>query len=220
SRVLAIRGQVLPATPCDVRLWAQLEDGRRVEGESKITEAGGKITTIGCHPANPPALPKVLEAIEEAEVIVIGPGSLYTSVIPNLLVPEITAAIARRTCLADEKTRIPCIYICNIMTQPGETQDYSVADHIRAIDAACGYSLFDTVLVEKSQPSARSLIRYAQQQSHPVALDLEEIAKLDRQVLSAIVMWEDDSGVVRHNSGRLARVVMRWYKRVQDLGLS
>ncbi|HIK30666.1 MAG TPA: YvcK family protein [Oscillatoriales cyanobacterium M59_W2019_021] len=220
SRVLAIRGQVLPATRCDVQLWAQLEDGRRVEGESKITEAGGKIVTIGCHPANPPALPKVLEAIEEAEVIVIGPGSLYTSVIPNLLVPEITEAIARRTCLADERTRIPCIYICNIMTQPGETQGYSVADHIRAIDAACGRPLFDTVLVEKTQPSARALIRYAQQQSHPVSVDFEDIAKLDRQVLSAYVMAEDKGGVVRHHSGRLARVVLRWYKRVRDVGLS
>lgn len=220
SRVLAIRGQVLPATRCDVQLWAQLEDGRRVEGESKITEAGGKIATIGCNPANPPALPKVLEAIAEAEAIIIGPGSLYTSVIPNLLVPEITEAIARRTCLADERSRIPCIYICNIMTQPGETQGYSVADHIRAIDAACGRPLFDTVLVEKTQPSARALIRYAQQQSHPVSVDFEDIAKLDRQVLPAYVMAEDEAGVVRHDSGRLARIVLRWYKRFRDVGLS
>ena len=86
---------MLPATLSDVRLWAELADGRRIEGESRITEANGKITKIGCTPTNPPALPAALKAIEEADYIIIGPGSLYTSIIPNLLVPEIAEAIAR-----------------------------------------------------------------------------------------------------------------------------
>ena len=84
SKVLAVRGQVLPATLSDVRLWADLADGRRIEGESNITAAGGNIVKIGCTPSNPPALPKALQAIQEADYIIIGPGSLYTSVIPNL----------------------------------------------------------------------------------------------------------------------------------------
>lgn len=203
SKVLAIRGQVLPATLSDVRLWAELSDGRRIQGESKITEAGGTIVKIGCIPENPPALPAAIKAIKEADYIIMGPGSLYTSVIPNLLVPEIADAIAA--------SEAPRIYVCNIMTQPGETQGYTVADHIRAIDAACGRPLFNAVLVHKKSPSARALIRYAQQQSHPVFVDREAIAQLGRRIVLANVMHEDETGCVRHNSERLARVLWRWY---------
>ncbi|BAU15260.1 hypothetical protein LEP3755_58180 [Leptolyngbya sp. NIES-3755] len=209
SKVLAIRGQVLPATLSDVRLWAELADGRYIEGESNITEARGKIVRMGCKPANPPALPKALDAIEEADYIVIGPGSLYTSVIPNLLVPEIADAIEAR--------QVPCIYVCNIMTQPGETDGYSVADHIRAIDQACGRRLFDSVLVQKTSPSARALLRYAQEQSHPVDLDADAIAQLGRQVIRANIMIEDEeTGYVRHDSRKLARVIFRWYERARQ----
>ncbi|BAZ22217.1 hypothetical protein NIES4073_30990 [Kalymmatonema gypsitolerans NIES-4073] len=203
SKVLAIRGQVLPATLSDVRLWAELSDGRRIQGESKITEAGGSIVKIGCIPENPPGLPAAIKAIKEADYIIMGPGSLYTSVIPNLLVPEIADAIAA--------SEAPRIYVCNIMTQPGETQGYTVADHIRAIDAACGRPLFNAVLVHKKSPSARALIRYAQQQSHPVFVDREAIAQLGRRIVLANVMHEDETGCVRHNSERLARVLWRWY---------
>jgi uncharacterized cofD-like protein len=208
SKVLAVRGEVLPATLCDVNLWAELADGRRIEGESSITEAGGSIRTIGCTPANPPALPKALQAIREADFIIIGPGSLYTSVIPNLLVPEIASEIAQR--------QIPRIYVCNMMTQPGETQGYTVADHIRAIDSACGQPLFTAVLAQRKVPSAKALIRYAQEQSHPVFLDREAVAQLGRRIVLANVMEEDpETGYVRHNPQQLARVLLRWYSRAQ-----
>ncbi|MGH2412753.1 MAG: gluconeogenesis factor YvcK family protein, partial [Microcystaceae cyanobacterium] len=111
SKVLAVRGRVLPATLSDVRLWAELSDGRLIEGESNITEAGGQIRKFGCLPANPPALPAAIKAIEDADYIIIGPGSLYTSVIPNLLVPEIREAIAI--------DKFPRKYVYNKMTQPG-----------------------------------------------------------------------------------------------------
>jgi len=209
SKVLAVRGRVLPATLSDVRLWAELADGRRIEGESSITEAGGSIVKIGCLPSHPPALPAALKAIHEADYIIIGPGSLYTSVIPNLLVPEIAEAIAQR--------EVPRIYVCNIMTQPGETQGYSVADHIRAIDAACDQPLFNAVLVHKKVPSAQSLIRYAQENSHPVFLDREAVGQLGRRIVLANVMDEDEhTGYVRHNPQRLARVLLRWYSRAQN----
>jgi len=215
SQVLAVRGQVLPATLSDVRLWAELTDGRRIEGESNITAAGGNIVKIGCIPANPPALPKALQAIKEADYIIIGPGSLYTSVIPNLLVPEIAQALAKR-CRGGATPPVPCIYVCNIMTQPGETQGYTVSDHIRAIDAACGQQLFGAVLVHKKPPSAQSLIRYAQENSHPVFLDREAIAQLGRRTVLANVMDEDEqTGLVRHNPQRLAGVLLRWYSRAQ-----
>ncbi|HEY9850340.1 MAG TPA: gluconeogenesis factor YvcK family protein [Leptolyngbyaceae cyanobacterium] len=209
SKVLAVRGRVLPATLTDVRLWAELDDGRCIEGESNITEAKGNIVKIGCIPENPPALPKALQAIEEADYIIIGPGSLYTSVIPNLLVPEIADAIAKRD--------VPRIYVCNIMTQPGETQGYTVADHIRAIDKACGgKQLFNAVLIQRKVPSANSLIRYAQEDSHPVFLDREAVGQLGRRIVLANVMDEDlNTALVRHNPKRLARVLLRWYSRAQ-----
>jgi uncharacterized cofD-like protein len=207
SKVLAIRGDVLPATLSDVQLWAELADGRRIEGESNITEAGGKIVKFGCIPANPPALPRVLSAIEEAEFLIIGPGSLYTSVIPNLLVPEIADLITQR--------RVPSVYVCNVMTQPGETDDYTVADHIRAIDRACGYrKLFDAVLVQRRLPSEKALRRYAAEHAKPVYLDFDEVLHLGRRVIRADVIDEDpQTGYIRHNSERLAKVLLRWYDR-------
>lgn len=208
SKVLAVRGQVLPATLSDVCLWAELADGRRIEGESKITEARGKITRIGCIPANPPALPRALKAIQDADFIIVGPGSLYTSIIPNLLVPEIAEAIA--------ESKAPRIYVCNIMTQEGETEGYSVGDHIRAIDRSCGKRLFEAVLVQKQTPSAKALIRYAQENSNPVPLDRDVVGRLGRRMILANVMEEDeDTGLLRHNSQALARVLVRWFSRVQ-----
>lgn len=204
SKVLAISGKVLPSTLSDVSLWAEMEDGRLIEGESNIPQAKGKIKSIGCIPANPPALPAATKAIEEAEYIIIGPGSLYTSIIPNLLVPEIKDAIA--------KANVPRIYVCNIMTQPGETEGYSVADHIREIDRVSKAKLFDAVLVHRKPPSPKSLAHYALENSHPVELDRLEIAKLHRRIVMANVMEEDISrGHVRHSSSQLARVLLRWY---------
>ena len=204
SKVLAISGKVLPSTLSDVSLWAEMEDGRIIEGESNIPEAKGRIKSIGCIPANPPALPAAVKAIREAEYIIIGPGSLYTSIIPNLLVPEIQNAIA--------KANVPRIYVCNIMTQPGETEGYSVADHIREIDRVVKGQLFDAVLVHRKSPSPQSLQRYALENSHPVEIDRQEIAKLNRRIVMANVMEEDlGGGHVRHSSNQLARVLLRWY---------
>jgi len=210
SKVLAVRGQVLPATLTDVTLWAELVDGRVIEGESSITEAKGRIKTIGCRPANPPALPKAIKAIQDADYIIIGPGSLYTSIIPNLLVPEIADAIAQ--------SQVPRIYVCNIMTQEGETRGYSVGDHIQAIDTAAGKKLFDAVLVQKKPPSAQALIRYAQENSNPVPLDRDVVVRSGRRVVLANVMDEDAAtGLVRHNPEVLARVLLRWFSRVQEI---
>jgi uncharacterized cofD-like protein len=206
SKVLAIRGRVLPATLTDVALWAKLADGRRIEGESKIGQADGQIIEIGCSPANPPALPAAIAAIQEADYIIIGPGSLYTSVISNLLVPEIAEAIAAR--------QVPRIYVCNIMTQPGETTGYTVADHIESIDLACGQRLFDAVLVQKSQPSASCMQNYAKENSYPVFLDREDVKQLGRSIFAVNVMEEDvDTSYLRHNSRRLAKSLIHFYRR-------
>jgi uncharacterized cofD-like protein len=211
SQVLAVKGRVLPATLADVRLWAKLADGRHIEGESKISKAGGQIVKIGCTPSRPSALPAAIEAIQEADYIILGPGSLYTSIIPNVLVPEITEAIAA--------SQAPRIYVCNIMTQPGETQGYGVSDHIHAIDNACGKQLFDAVLVYTKLPSPISLQRYAKENSHPVFFDQEAVSKLGRRVVRANVMDEDkETGYVRHHPERLAWALLRWYSRAQKIG--
>lgn len=206
SKVLAIRGKVLPATVSDVRLWAKLKDGRLVEGESNISEAGGKIAEIGCFPKNPPALPAAIQAIAEADYIIMGPGSLYTSVIPNLLVPEIRQALA--------KVKVPRIYVCNIMTQPGETDGYTVADHIKAIDKVCSRRIFDAILVQRISPSATALNHYAKEQSHPVFLDREDVSNLGCRIILANIMDEDPmTAKVTHHPQRLARVLLRWYSK-------
>ena len=206
AEILNIQGQVLPATLSDVHLWAELSDGRRIEGESQITAAKGQIHQIGCTPANPPALPAVLEAIAAADYIILGPGSLYTSVIPNLLVPEIREAIACAT--------VPRIYICNIMTQPGETDGYRVSDHIRALDRVCGKRLFDSVLVHQGTISARSRAVYAEEGSYPVVFDWEAVDQLNCQViLDNIAEIDASNHAIRHHSQRLAKSIKTWLSR-------
>ncbi len=206
SKVLAVRGKVLPSTLTQVSLWAELTDGRMIQGESNITQAGGPIQKIGCTPDNPPALPAVLKALEEADYIIIGPGSLYTSVIPNLLVPEIRKAIIN--------SQAPRIYICNIMTEPGETDGYTVADHLRALDRVCGQRIYDAVLVQRQPPSDEFLKNYAQEKSHPVFLDREDVKNLGCRVVLANVIEEDRiKGYLRHDPYRLARVLLRWYNK-------
>ena len=208
SKVLAVRGRVLPATLADVSLWAEMEDGRIIQGESQISEAGGKVLHLGCHPENPPALPAAVTAIKEADLILIGPGSLYTSIIPNLLVPEIRDALLT--------SQAPRLYICNIMTQPGETDGYTVSDHIHAIDQVSASPLFDAVLAHSRSPSPESLKRYAAENAHPVYVDREEISRLQRRLVLANIMFEDATrGHVRHDPQRLGKVIMRWYSRTR-----
>ncbi|MDX1978232.1 MAG: gluconeogenesis factor YvcK family protein, partial [Pseudanabaenaceae cyanobacterium bins.68] len=204
SQVLAVRGRVLPATLSDIVLWAELEDGRYIEGESNITAANGVIIDIGCKPADPPPLPRVIQEIQEAELIVIGPGSLYTSIIPNLLVPEITRALAQR--------QAPCVYVCNIMSQPGETQNYSVADHVEALDNVLGVRVCDVVLAQNHPPSAKALEHYAKHQAAQfVEFDPQRLAQINCPFLLADVMEEQADGKVRHHSDKLAGVLNHWY---------
>lgn len=205
SQVLAVRGRVLPATLEHMVLWAELEDGRYVEGESNIPEAKGKIKHIGCKPSDPKGLPQAIEDINEADLIVIGPGSLYTSIIPNLLVPEILKALIDRN--------VPSIYLCNIMSQVGETDGYAVSDYVRVLDELAGVRLFDVVLVQKNPPSERSLQKYASVGSHLTHLDRENLAAMHCPILIANIMREKDNGTVCHDSDKLAGVLMRWYNR-------
>ncbi len=205
ANVLNIRGVVLPATLDDMKLGAEFEDGRIIHGESNIPEARGQIKKLFTEPENCKALPEAINAIKEADLIILGPGSLYTSVIPNLLVNGIVDAISQ--------SKAKKIYVCNIMTQPGETTDYTVASHVNAIiKHSGGKCIVDAVLVNNSLPENMSE-GYAVSGSIPVRLDMENIAPIGIEVVSQKLIQENKEGLVRHSSNRVARAVYYWYKK-------
>ncbi len=208
SKVLAIRGRVLPSTLDDMRLVAQMEDGRIIQGESNIPEADGVIKRLFCEPDCPKALKEVIEAIKEADIILMGPGSLYTSVIPNLLIDEISLAVS--------KSKAHKAYICNVMTQPGETDGYTVSDHIKAILKHAKYdNMIDTVFVNNELPENLAA-KYEEAGSFPVQYDRDEIKKLKLKVIGRKLIEEDKEGFVRHSYTKLARLIYMWYKYHYD----
>jgi uncharacterized cofD-like protein len=205
SNVLNIRGVVLPTTLDDMKLAAEFEDGTVVKGESNIPEAHKQIKRLFTEPEHCVALPEVIEAILNADLIILGPGSLYTSVIPNLLVSGVVESI--------EQSTAKKIYVCNIMTQPGETDNYSVASHVNAlISHANGKRIIDAVLVNNSLPDNISE-GYAKTGSIPVRLDMENVAPTGITVVSQKLIQENKEGLVRHSSHRVARAVYYWYKK-------
>ena len=205
SNVLSIRGRVLPSTLDDMKLVAEMEDGRIIHGESNIPEAHGKIKRLFTDPQNCHALADVISAIREAELIILGPGSLYTSVIPNLLIQEISHEIA--------KSNAKKIYVCNIMTQPGETDGYSVCDHVNAIMKHAGSKkVIDAVLVNDFMPSNLAK-KYEMAGSYPVKLDFENLKKLGVKLVTRKLIEDSKEGLVRHSSNRVARAIYYWFRK-------
>jgi len=203
SKVLAIRGRVLPSTLEDVRLGAELKDGTRIEGQVNVNKAEN-IASVFLIPAQVGALPSVVKAIEEAEIIVIGPGSLFTSIIPNLLVPEIAGAI--------KASRAPKIYVCNVMTQPSETKDFSAGDHVRALIHHIGKGVITHVLLNSGKVPADVLARYETGGAKFIAPEETEIEMLGvRPIHGAFV---DVSNVVRHNPQKLSAAIFRLAARL------
>ncbi|MFR1672612.1 MAG: gluconeogenesis factor YvcK family protein, partial [Candidatus Gastranaerophilaceae bacterium] len=201
----SIRGRVLPSTLDDMKLVAEMEDGRIIHGESNIPEAHGKIKRLFTDPQNCKALDDVISAIKEAELIILGPGSLYTSVTPNLLITEIAQEIA--------KSKAKKIYVCNIMTQPGETDGYTVSDHVNAlIKHANSRNIIDTVLVNDFMPSNLAK-KYQMSGSYPVKLDMENLKKLGIKLFSRKLIEDSKEGLVRHSSNRVARAIYYWYRK-------
>lgn len=198
GQVLAIRGRIFPSTTANVELEAEMEDGSVIRGETRIGRSGKRIRRIRLVPRRVKPLPEVLEAIRAADLILIGPGSLYTSIIPNLLVEGVAAAIAR--------SPATCIYVANLMTQPGESEGYTVADHVRAIYQHARRRLFDWVVVNRQPVSPRLLRRYRAQGAEPVRADVPALQRLGVGVMLDDLVEED--GVVRHNTARLARLLL------------
>lgn len=203
GRVLAVRGQILPSTLEDVTLCADLVDEvaaiRRVAGESAIPEARLPIDRVYFEPANVPAYPPALRAILDADLIVIGPGSLFTSVLPNLLVDDIPRAIRASNALK--------IYVCNVATQPGETDGFTVSDHLQAIERHVGAGLFGCVLANNNFDHALP----ADWELTPVNITTPVNASYEVIVADVV----DEERPWRHDPGKLARVLMAKYEQHQ-----
>ncbi len=207
SNVLSIRGRVLPSTLDDMKLVAEMEDGRIIRGESNIPEAHGKISRLFTNPKNCRALEEVIDAIKSADLIILGPGSLYTSVIPNLLIDEIS-----REVVASSAKKI---YVCNIMTQPGETDGYSVSEHVQALmKHANSRKVIDAVLVNDFIPSNLA-DKYRMAHSYPVKIDVDNIKKLGISIFSKKLIEDSKEGLVRHSSHRVARAIYYWFRKEQ-----
>lgn len=197
SRVLNIKGRVLPATLAVAQLCAKLIDGTLVEGESNISKSRAPIDRVFLDPPEAPPLAEVISAIRDADAIVLGPGSLYTSILPNLLVARIADEIAASSAVK--------IYVCNVMTQPGETSHYTASRHVEALLANAKARVCDIVIVNDELPR-KLLDVYAEEQQLPVVVDKPRLDRLDVQTVRAAVMSETDT--VRHDADRLAAVVI------------
>lgn len=205
SKVLSIRGRVLPSTLDDMRLAAEMEDGTIVYGESTIPEAPGKIKRLFTVPEHCKPLDDVISAIKDADLIILGPGSLYTSVIPNMLIHEISEEVA--------KSKARKIYVCNIMTQPGETDNYTASEHLKAIMTHAGSNkIVDAILVNDTLPE-KLAEKYVAANSYPVKIDVDNIKKLGVNIVSRKLIEDNKEGFVRHSSNRLSRAIYYWYRK-------
>jgi len=205
--VLAVTGRVLPVTSEDIRLAAVFDDGSEIVGESLICdrkkELGGNITKVRLIPEKPAALDESIAAIERAEYIILGPGSLYTSIIPNLLTDGVPEAIIRSDALK--------IYVLNVMTQDGETEGYAGSDHFRALFAHGGYKLFDYCLANDLPAPEALRERYAAEGAGQTIVDKTEMERLGVQVFTAPVAdW--GSGYARRDPDALAWELMRIFR--------
>jgi len=194
SEVLAIKGRILPSTMSDVRLVAELQNGETVLGESSIGRSTDRIQKISILPEGAKPLPETLDAIEKADIVTLGPGSLFTSLLPNLLVKEITKAI--------RASRAFKIFIGNIMTQKGETLGYSMADHLQAIYDHVGELSFDVVLCNQSTINEKQETNYRQEMASQIKIDLEALAKFGVRIVSKDLLADNEK--VRHDPHKLA----------------
>ncbi len=207
SQVLAITGRVLPVTNADVVLEATFENGTKIQGESKICDfkkaQDCRIQSIHLLPEHPAALPEAIQAIQGADLILLGPGSLYTSVIPNLLVDGIADAVCASHCLK--------IYICNIMTQDGETEGMTASDHVKALLDHSGPGLIDICLCNSAPVRPGLVERYREEDAVPIVVDKEAIEALGVELITRPLASET-LNYARHSFARLSAAVMEIYQ--------
>jgi uncharacterized cofD-like protein len=201
SEILASKGHIYPATISDVRLVAELEDGTVVRGETQISASGVPIRRLRLEPEQCLPLPEVLRAIRAADIITVGPGSLYTSILPNLLVARVSHAIGESSATK--------IFICNLMTQPGETDNYSARQHLETIKRYAPEIRFDFVIVNSRRISQEQSERYALEGAHQIGIDdepIDNVVDKSTQIIHADLLEAGEK--VRHDSALLAGVVI------------
>ena len=206
NRVLNVRGRVLPATATKISLIAEHDDGSKTTGESLVGKVNKPVKRLSIKPEDVPAGTDVVDAIMQADVVLLGPGSVYTSVLPTLLIPEIPDALL--------KTNAAVGYICNIMTQPGETQDFVASRHADVIIEHTSEALLDFVIVNTGKIPDGLAQAYAAEHSIPVKPDVDKLTELPGhpRIVTADLVKADH--VVRHHPGRLAELCLATYKEI------
>ncbi|MBE3554068.1 MAG: YvcK family protein [Thermicanus sp.] len=202
SRVLAVRGEVLPSASEPLHLGAIMEDGTTVMGESLIPLAGKRISRVFIEPADAHPLKEAIEAIWAADLVIVGPGSLYTSILPNLLVGGITEAM--------KSSRAKKIFIVNLMTQPGETDHYTASDHLRAVHDHVGDSFFDYILVNNGKIPSHLYTKYLEKNQEVVRYDQDSLSKSGYKVIVEDFLLYD--ALLRHNAKKVGETLMRILK--------
>ena len=198
AEILLTRGHIFPATTSNVELEALMEDGSRVRGETHITASKGKIRELYMIPADAGPLSQTLEAIANADLITIGPGSLFTSLIPNLLVRGISQALVESHAIK--------VFVCNLMTQANESLDLTAADHIRALTAHAGAQLFDYALINRKDASDEMKAKYALEGASQIVADLEAVEAMG--VCPILGDYLDEGLTARHATDRVAKDLM------------
>src|ERR1700681_1717869 len=206
SEILLTRGHIYPATMSSVELEALFEDGTRVRGETRITASKGKIRELVLVPPDVEPLPQTLEAIAGADLITIGPGSLFTSLIPNLLVRGIPEAILESHAIK--------VFVCNLMTQANESLSLTAADHIRALNDHAGVRLFDYALINRKSASPEMKAKYALEGASQIVVDLEKIEALG--VCPVLGDYLEEGEVARHATNRVAHDLMALMAQAPD----
>jgi uncharacterized cofD-like protein len=198
SKILATRGRIYPATTANTTLVARMDDGSEVRGETNITASKRRIVELMLDPPSPAPLPETLRAIENADMITVGPGSLYTSLITNLLVDGIADAL--------KQARGVRVYVCNLMTQPNESIGLSAAEHIEKIYKHTGAPIFDYALVNTAPFSEQTVARYAAQNAAPIKADLARLESLGVHVVTG--NFAQESPLVRHHGPRVTEALL------------
>jgi uncharacterized cofD-like protein len=198
ERILSVRGRILPATLASVHLRGHASSGHVYEGESLIGRSKERLDRIELVPAAPAAYPPALAAIREADLLLLGPGSLYTSILPNLLIPELTAAL--------RAAAAPVVLVMNLMTQPGETDELTALDHLAAIEAHLGRGLVDAVLAHTGELAADRLAPYLAEGASPLPIEAAAFRARGVRLVTADLVAR--SGLVRHDPGRLAAAIV------------
>jgi len=198
EEVLSVRGKILPATLTDVHLRGRGRSGRIYQGEVEVGRSGEALEDLVLEPEAPPAFPAAVAALERADLILLGPGSLYTSILPNLLIPGIAAAIRR--------SPAPVVLLLNLMTEPGETDGMDALDHLLAIERQAGAGLIDAVAAASGRPPEASLAAYAEQGARPVRVDRAAIEARGVRVIERSLVAEGD--LIRHDPEALRELAV------------